>query len=180
MKKIIIFLIAIFLLTGCTRSDAPQLLDEPIVTFDVTEVTSIPEENDKLPSTQKANQSIEDRFALIDFCVVSGNYSRNVMHDDVEFTEMFVGYKNNFVRVATNDMEQEVFAYNYTTDDFTYLYYFDGELMSKTVFNIETGAVLQDPEGYAELLLTQAEEIKIYFNDLLKASGLTLNDLQNI
>lgn len=179
------------LFTGCTTTNAKKLTDEPVVTFEVSEATSAPDDNaitnddihqndDSTTNTDDVSLSINDKFASIEFSIVSGNYCRNVTHDDVEYTEMFVGNKNNFVRVATNDLEQEVFAYNYILDNFTYLYYYDGELMSKTVFNITTGVVLEDSEEYADLLKAEAEEIKIYFNDLLKTSGLNVQDLNNI
>lgn len=178
LKKIIILLITILLLTGCARSNAPRLLDEPIVTFDVQEAND--SSQDKQQSTPNISQSVMYKFASIDFKMVSGNLCRNVIQEDTEFSEMFVGNKNNFIRVATNEMEQEVFAYNYISDDFTYLYYFDGELLSKTIFNVGTGAIIQDPEKYAELLFVQAEEIKIYFNDLLLEAGLSLQELNEL
>lgn len=176
MKKIIIFLIAILLLTGCAKSKAPNILDEPIVTFEVSEAKN--PSQDESSNNLEVPQSIQDRFASINFHMVSGNYCRNVTQDGVEYSEMFVGYKNNFVRIATNEMEQEVFAYNYISDDFTYLYYFDGELLSKTIFNVGTGAIIQDSEEYAELLTTEAEQIKVYFNDLLTTSGLSISNLK--
>ena len=74
-------------------------------------------------------------------------------------------------------MEQEVFAYNYQTDDFTYLYYFDGDLMTKTRFNVATGDVIEDEAGYADLLKTDADDLKVYFTSLLGESGILLTDL---
>lgn len=196
MRKLLFFLIVILLFSGCTKM-APELTDDSIVTFEVTETTSTPNlasENTTASNSENTTQSSKDsgafndidekeileKFASIDFHIVSGNYCRNVTHDDVLYTEMFVTTKKNFVRVANNDVEQEVFAYNYVSDDFTYLYYYDGELMSKTIFNLTTGAIFEDSEEYAKLLKTEAEEIKIYFNDLLKASGLDLDDLNNL
>jgi hypothetical protein len=177
------------LLTGCAKSNVHKLLEEPIKTFEVIEETAIPEnttspittsdvsQNSTNDNTNDISQSLDEKFSLIEFNIVSGNYCRNVTADDVKYTEMFVGKKNNFIRVAINDVEQEVFAYNYVSDDFTYLYYYDGELMSKTVFNLKTGEILEDPEEYASLLQTEAEEIKIYFNELLQASGIALEEL---
>jgi hypothetical protein len=97
----------------------------------------------------------------------------------MQFMEMFSFDKANFIRIAENDVEREVFAYNYTSDDFTYIYYFDGELVSKTVFNVSTGAILEDEDGFTEYLTTDAEELKIYFNTLLDSSGITLDELEN-
>ena len=164
------------MLTGCATPKAPNLLDEQIATFEVSEAAN-QSQNDS-SNNLEVPQTVQDKFASINFYMVSGNYCRNVTQDGVEYSEMFIGYKNNFIRIAINEMEQEVFAYNYISDDFTYLYYFDGELLSKTIFNVGTGAIIQDPEDYAELLTTEAEEIKIYFNDLLTTSGLNVNDLK--
>ena len=189
MKKLFISLIiTIIILSGCTSKSAPDLLDENIETFEVTKATQetvldthkpdnneIPEETQ---STETKKIKLEDMFAKIDFYLVSGFYSRNVVQEEVEFTEMFALDKTNFVRIAQNELEQEVFAYNYVSDDFTYIYYFDGEMMNKTVFNISTGAILQDEDGYAELLKADAEEIKIYFYELLEISGLSAEELK--
>jgi hypothetical protein len=91
---------------------------------------------------------------------------------------MFSFDKDTFVRIATSDIEREVFAYNYVSDDFTYIYYFDGDMAAKTVINIGTGAVLEDEQGYAELLTESADELKLYFNDLMEVAGLVPDELQ--
>jgi hypothetical protein len=151
VKRFILLLIAIFLLTGCSKPNIQDLENEPIVTFNVIEETSQatnePSQNNGSSNNNvTGTETIQEKFTSIDFYLVSGNYCRKVTQDDTEFTEMIVGYRDNFVRVATNEIEQEVFAYNYISDDFTYLYYFYGELISKTDFNIGTGAIIQDPE----------------------------------
>ena len=117
------------------------------------------------------------RYIFSGMQVVSGVYSRKVLEDDTNITEMFTLDKTNFIRVATNDFEQEVYAYNYISDNFTYMYYFDGELVSKTIFNVDTGAILQDADGYSEFLKVVAEEQKIYFYELINVAGITIDEI---
>lgn len=194
MKKILIFLILIILVfTGCTNNSIPDLMEENIKTFEVNKIETSQKEDssdmtEKEPQETKAvdeeitpedDTAKEDKFARIEFYMVSGYYCRNVKQDDLEFVEMFSLDKDNFIRIAENDNEQEVFAYNYVSDDFTYIYYFDGQLISKTVFNVETGAVLQDSDGYTELLTIDAQEIKIYFYDLIEIAELKIDDLKS-
>lgn len=180
---------ASIIFSGCADNNTPDLLDEPIETFEVTQAitepteTTVTETDESVQATDEQQPSeeqillLDDKFAIIEFFMVSGFYSRNVTQDGLEFTEMFSLDKNNFVRIAENELEQEVFAYNYFSDDFTYIYYFDGDLMSKTIFNVNTGAILQDEEGYTESLKIDAEEIKIYFYALIESAGLTVEDL---
>jgi hypothetical protein len=186
LKKPIIFLIlTILIFSGCELISAPDLEQENIETFEVQKATSAPsdspdskeETGNSQETTAQENISLENKFAKIEFFMVAGFYSRKAIQEDIEYTEMFSLDKNNFIRVAENDFEQEVYAYNYISDDFTYLYYFDGELISKTVFNIDTGAILQDEEGFTELLKIDAEELKIYFGELIKSAELSIDDL---
>ncbi|MCK5129388.1 MAG: hypothetical protein KAQ68_06035 [Clostridiales bacterium] len=184
MKRLSIFLIIIVLaLSGCAVDSAPELAAEDIKTFDVIKETQeATQPTEKPQATEESVESegvtIEEKLAKIDFYLISGFFSRNVVQEEVEYTEMFALDKTSFVRIAQNDVEQEVYAYNYISDDFTYIYYFDGEMTSKTVFNIATGAILQDPDGYTELLTIDAEELKVYFFSLLDASGIIVEELK--
>ncbi|MBN2853727.1 MAG: hypothetical protein JXQ23_13405 [Clostridia bacterium] len=123
-------------------------------------------------------QTLDDKFAQIDFYLVSGIYSRNVLQDNVQVMELFALDKTSFVRTFSNDYEQEVFAYNYISDDFTYLYYFEGDMISKTAFNITTGMTLQDNDGYRELLTQDADELKAYFIDLIDTAGIKTEEIK--
>lgn len=130
-----------------------------------------------IQQTSSANATLDEKFAKIDFYLVAGVYSREVLQDEIEITEMFTLDKTNFVRVASGEFEQEVFAYNYVSDNFTYLYYFDGEMVSKTVFNVDTGAILQDINGYSEYLKVDAEELKLYFEELIRTAGIEISEI---
>jgi hypothetical protein len=177
-KLVIFSLIILLIFSGCATNSAPDLTDEPIEQFKVIKSTDNQDEIIEEQSNQPTQDlPLEEKFSTIDFYLVSGIYSRKVLQGEIEYTEMFSLDKNSFIRIASNELEQEVFAYNYVSDDFTYLYYFDNEMLSKTIFNIDTGAVLQDSAGYAELLTKEAEELKIYFYDLMGASGLNPTDL---
>lgn len=178
IKLITLALALTFLISGCSINKPPELSDEPIETLEVIEFSSPEEESsDNTLDVIDSNVSLDEKFLKIDFHCVSGMYTRKVLQDDIELVEMFSFEKNSFIRIASNEMEQEVYAYNYLSDDFTYLYYFDGELMSKTKINLETNAILEDTAEYAELLFADAEELKIYFGDLLEASGLNVEEL---
>lgn len=181
MKKILLLLIIVctLIFTACTNDKIEDIDDERIPKFDIHKSDEVDEtdetgEADKEP---QVNILLNDKFAEIDFYLVSGVYSRNVLQDEVKMLEMFALDKDSFVRIASSDMEQEVYAYNYTSDDFIYMYYFDGELLSKTVINVSTGAVLQDEEGYAELLVSDADDLKAYFIQLIYLGNISLPDL---
>ncbi len=180
MKKLLIIsLLSILIFTSCSNSSAIPLDEEPINTFEVTNDSETTTENQQ-PSASTTPQgiSLDEKFANIDFHLVAGVYSRNVLQDDAKITEMFAIDKTNFVRVASNEFEQEVFAYNYVSDNFTYLYYFDDEMISKTIFNIDTGAILEDIDGYSELLKVKAEEIKVYFHALIEKAEISVDEIK--
>ena len=181
MKKIYILLIALLTLSvaGCESISVPDLEQENISPADVQKATSVPtEEISRQVQSETQEISLADKMSAIGFEEVSGYYTRRALEDETEYVEMFSFDKDTFVRIATSDVEREVFAYNYVSDDFTYIYYFDGDMAAKTVINIGTGAVLEDEQGYAELLTESADELKLYFNDLMEAAGLVPGELQ--
>lgn len=157
-------------LSGCSNT-IQDIEEEPIETF---EVEKTEEEN---ASSVSSDASLDEKMAAIEFYLVSDVYSRNVMQDDIEFFEMFSLDRDNFVRISTSDLEREVYAYDYVSDDFTYLYYFDGNLTSKTVINVETGAVLEDDDGYASKLSEDASELKDYFYTLIETANMDITEL---
>lgn len=187
MKKILVIMIIFILLTAGCEYNAPVLIDEPIETFEVARATIEPTINET-PAPEKSTEeddvidtdgaTLDEKLAKIEFFMVSGYFCRNVLEEDTTITEMFSFDKNSFVRIATSELEREVYAYNYLSDDFTYIYYFDGDLVSKTVFNIDTGAILEDSDGYAELLKADADELKKYFYELMDISGFSLDELR--
>ena len=128
-------------------------------------------------TSEEALQELNDKMAKIEFENISGYYTRRAVEEDGEYIEMFSFEKNTFIRISTKGLDREVFAYNYKSDDFTYIYYFDGVMTAKTVMNVGTGAVLEDPEGYAEILSPSADELKDYFKDLMEAAGLVPDEL---
>ena len=181
MKRNIILAIAIIFImaicAGCIGEEIKDINDEVIETFEV--IKSEEMDDSSVSDTSETNAvMMDEKFVLIDFYLVAGVYSRNVAQEDVEILEMFAQDRNNFLRVAEDDLEQEVYAYNYVSDDFTYLYYFDGELVSKTVINVETGAVIKDDAGYASLLSEDAKQLKDYFYELIDLAGITLAELE--
>lgn len=175
--------------SACTQTKMIDISEEPIETFEVNESSTPQAADETKQESQNVEQTesetaqiqdvlaLEDKLAQIDFYFVSGVYSRSVLQESIELIEMFSLDKNSFVRIATGDMEQEVYAYNYYSGDFTYMYYFEGELLSKTILNVETGAVLQDEDDYASLLTSDADELKEYFFQLIELGNISLTDL---
>ncbi|MEX1377125.1 MAG: hypothetical protein AB1Z23_06545 [Eubacteriales bacterium] len=186
IKIAISVLIISIVLSGCIGNDIKSIDDEVIETFEVIKSEgdssqgSIFEKSQSGSSDEnrETNNGLDEKFSTISFSLVSGVYSRNVVQDDIEVLEMFAQDRNNFVRIASNNLDKEVFAYNYVSDEFTYLYYFDGELFSKIVIDVESGKVIQDDENYAEMLMTDAEELKEYFNALINSAGISVEELK--
>ena len=189
MKRYIILIFSIVFvlttLTGCFENDINDINDEIIETFEV--IKSEEENNgsspiiDEILGNNNENSTVDtalnDKFASIDFYQIAGIYTRNVQQDDIEVMEMFAQDKNSFLRIASNDLEKEVYAYNYVMDEFTYLYYFDSELISKTVINVTTGKIERDDAGYASLIADDATALKDYFYELINTAGIILDEL---
>ncbi len=189
MKRYIILIFSIVFvlttLTGCFGNDINDINDEIIETFEV--IKSEEENNgsspiiDEILGNNNENSTVDtalnDKFASIDFYQIAGIYTRNVQQDDIEVMEMFAQDKNSFLRIASNDLEKEVYAYNYVMDEFTYLYYFDSELISKTVINVTTGKIERDDAGYASLIADDATALKDYFYELINTAGIILDEL---
>ncbi len=182
MKKLAaIALICLLIMTGCTSNEPESLSDEEIIPVAATKATKEP-----LPDTLTEDQGeqsdvegglLNEKMNTINFENISGYFTRKTVQDEVEYIEMFAFEKDTFIRIATHELDREVFAYNYKSDDFTYIYYFDGEMTTKTIMNVATGAVLEDDEGYAELLTQSADELKGYFKDLLEVAGISPDEL---
>lgn len=181
LRKCIIILAAALLLSSCTKAPG---LDEntfpPSPSPMAEEETPYPRDEDPTPDPGSAglSLSLEERMASLSFVPISGQYVRNSMQGDVKYTEMFVTDKSSFVRAASDESEEEVFAYNYTSDRFTYLYYFEGELLSKVVYDVGADTVLEDTDDLAELLKGEAQALKNYFYALLDAAGIGVEELQ--
>ena len=188
MRKILILLmVMMFFVTGCSNKAAPSLNDENINPIEAKPAESSvinQEDQNQQEISEEENidvndTSLKEKMALIDFEEVSGYYTRKAIEEETEaeYVEMFSFEKNTFIRITTTELDREVFAYNYLSDDFTYIYYFDGEMTAKTKINVETGAVIEDSGDYAELLTVTADEIKLYFGDLMEVAGLDPDDL---
>jgi hypothetical protein len=180
MKKsiVMILIVIVFLAVSCLNSEPVDLSQEQIQALEIKEETIQDAIEEMAQNEGPTNLILEDKFAIIDFKLVSGKYTRSVIQDEVEYIEMIALDKNSFLRIAANEIEQEIYSYNYKSDDFTYLYYLKDELLSKTKFNIDTGAILIDEDGYAELLTIEAQELKQYLFDLLEQSDIAIEDLE--
>lgn len=182
---IITIIISVMLLSACSGSPALPLEDEPIATFEVTQTqlsdpTAEPDDDSTVDQTEPSivePLSLDSKFASIEFYQVNGVFTRVLSQDELEITELFSLDKDTFIRVAVNDIDREIFSYNYSSEVFTYLYYLDGELLSKTVINLNTGEVLQDEDQFAQLLITDAEDLRTYFYELLEQSGILIEEI---
>jgi len=178
-KFIIVLVITLFL---CSCVKAP-ILDENIIApspSSVTEkATPLPQNGDPSPAPSGAglSLSLEERMASLAFMPVSGQYVRNSIQDGVGYTEIFALDKSSFVRAALNETEEEVFAYDYAQDRFTYMYLFEGELLSKVVYDMKSGSVLEDEDDLAEFVIDYAQELKDYFYKLLDKAGIGVEEL---
>lgn len=117
-------------------------------------------------------------MASVSFIPISGQYVRRSMQNDVEFTEMFALDKSSFVRAALDETEEEVFAYDYRLDRFTYMYFFEGEMLSKMVYDMGAETVLEDEDDLADLLIGSGQDLKDYFNGLLDQGGIGVEELE--
>jgi len=173
----VVTLLLVGVLAGCSVKQPVNIEDDISTSFDIDKADALSDAQADA-SVQSPALSIEDKFNAISFYPVSNHYCKSVIVNDVEYTEMFLQEKNTFVRASKeNEMDQEIFSYDYVTTDFTYLYYFENELLLQVIVNLETGALLEGDQELAELLTPEAKEIQSYFNELLSLSGLTLEDL---
>ena len=91
---------------------------------------------------------------------------------NIPYKEIFAVEKDCFIRIGMSESEEEVFSYNYNTDEFTYLYYFADELISKVVYKVSDDKIIEDEDDLAELLKTDAQQLKDYFYELIEQAGI--------
>jgi hypothetical protein len=123
------------------------------------------------------NSALENKMASISFNLISNYYVRESMEDGIPYIEIFELDRNDFTRIVLGDIEKEAFSYNYVTDEFTYLYYFSQELISKVVFVVSTNQIIEDADGLAQHLVIDAELLKTYFSTLIQRAGIDINQL---
>ncbi|MBT3319687.1 MAG: hypothetical protein HN948_05980 [Clostridia bacterium] len=160
MRKLFIIVVCICMLGGCSS-----------VGVQGTQVENMPEQE-----TQPEN-ALTQKLDTLSFETVSDYYSRNVVQDGVEITEMFVIEEKRFVRIALGDDEEEVFAYNYASDEFTYLYFLADELVVKVVYNIGDDKVIEDEDDFIDLVKIEAIELKEYFTSLIETADISVEEL---
>ena len=185
MRKLLLILTIAILLCSCVKppvltEDAFSPSPDPSLPMATKIETPIPQDEDATPAPVGADisLSLEERMAVLSFIPVSGQYVRRSLLGDVEYTEMFALDKSTFVRAALNETEEEVFAYNYRLDQFTYMYFFEGEMLSKMVYDIGAETVLEDADGLQELLIGSARDLKDYFFGLLDRAAIGVEELR--
>lgn len=181
MHKLILILVIILLLCGCVKApalDKDTVAPSPSPTPVEETPIPTPDQGTPEPSDTGLSLTLEERMATLSFVPVSGRYARNSIQDNIEYTEMFLIDKSSFIRAALNETEEEVFAYNYENDQFTYLYYFEGELLSKVIYDIGADTVLEDEDALADLLINDAQDLKNYFFVLLDTAEIGVEELK--
>lgn len=180
----ILVLILLLLLSACAKapaldgsSSSPFPAPSPPPAAETAAPRPQDGDNTPAPGSAGISLSLDERMAAISFTPVSGQYVRRSMQGDIAYTEMFAPDKSSFVRAALDGTEEEVFAYNYQLDRFTYMYFFEGEMLSKTVYDMGTGTVLADEDDLAELLTGSAQDLKDYFHSLLTQAGIGVAEL---
>lgn len=161
MKKLfIIIIICISMLGGCSGVQVQGTGSES------TSAQGTPPES-----------TLAQKFESISFESVSDYFSRNVVQDGADITEMFVIEDNRFVRIAMSDDEEEVFVYDYAGDEFSYLHFFSGELVTKVVYNVGDDKVIEDENDFIDLVKTEAIELKKYFEALIEIADISVEEL---
>jgi len=156
-------------LNGSDQTDSVQVDDT------TTDIDTTDESIDH--STSSENDSLNEKMASISFNLVSNYYVREVSESNIAYKEIFEIGSHNFIRYAVGDMEKEVFSYNYRSDEFTYLYYFSDELISKVVFVVASNQVLEDEQDLFELLKPEGNALKTYFENLVEQAGININQI---
>ena len=166
MKKFLLILTCICLLGGCSNP-INQNTNQDI----------IQDKQEMIQNATKEN-TLAEKLESLSFEPVSDYYLRNVKQEDIDITEMFVTGENSFVRITMSDDEEEVFSYNYISDEFCYLYYFSDEQVAKVIYNIGKDKVIEDKYGFVDLIKTDAAELKEYFNSLIETAGISIEELR--
>lgn len=151
MKKLLLMIVCVCLLGGCASV--------------------------KVQETQPES-TLAQKLETLSFEKVSDYYARNVVQDGADITELFVIEEHRFVRIAMSDDEEEVFSYDYAGDEFTYLYFFSGELVTKVVYSIGDDKVIEDEDDFVDLVKTEAIELKAYFESLIEMADISIEELE--
>lgn len=201
LKKAILMILAVFMLSGCAANNI-QDLEQEIVAIEQQELvesaqqevqqdgfsaqTQDAAQTDTDTDDQTANEDsesgssdleLDDKLGSISFAKVQGYYVRECVQDDIPYKELFSMDTDSFIRIGSGNEEDEIFSYNYQTDEFTYLYYFAGELISKVVYGVAADKVVEDDDDLADLLKTDAQLLKEYFEDLIDEANIDIEQL---
>ena len=117
---------------------------------------------------EEVTESVTEKLESASFLYEDNYYVRNVVQDEGTYREVLDTEANNFMRILNVDSDKEVFDYNYITDTFSYLYYFEDELIMRVVYDYVMGEVLLDEAEQYDNLITDINTLKLYFEDLLE------------
>ena len=166
MRKFCLLVICVCMFGGCSSVGVRESQPES-TQAQQTQSQSMQEQETQPESV------LAQKLEILSFEAVSDYYSRNVVQDGASITEMLVIADMRFVRIAMGDDEEEVFAYNYFSDEFTYMYFLADELVVKVVYNIGDDKVIEDKDDFIDLVKIEAIELKEYFESLMETADIS-------
>ena len=128
-------------------------------------------------NNEEITETVKEKLEGASFLYEDNYYVRNVVQDEGTYREVLDTEANNFMRILNVDSDKEVFDYNYITDTFSYLYYFEDELIMRVVYDYVMGEVLLDEAEQYDNLITDINTLKLYFEDLLEENELEVDEL---
>ena len=121
--------------------------------------------------------SLEEKLEEASFVLNDDYYIREVTQDQTIYEEILNLEEDKFVRITEDGSDKEVFSYNYETDKFNYLYYFDGELINTFVYSYKDEVAEVDEGDLFEALEKEISALKGYFEDLLNSEDILVKEL---
>ena len=121
--------------------------------------------------------SLEEKLEEASFVLNDDYYIREVTQDQMIYEEILNLEEDKFVRITEDGSDKEVFSYNYETDKFNYLYYFDGELINTFVYSYKDEVAEVDEGDLFEALEKEISALKGYFEDLLNSEDILVKEL---
>ncbi|MFA7688726.1 MAG: hypothetical protein WCX96_01380 [Bacilli bacterium] len=124
-----------------------------------------------------AKDTTREKLEGISFVLKDDYYIRKVIQDETTYEEIVHPIDNEFIRMTNIEGEKEVYSYNYEKDTFTYLYYFEDELIMKLIYGYESNKVIEDKNNLYEDLEEDIAALRTYFEDLLEENKIEKDEL---
>ena len=122
-------------------------------------------------------ETLEEKLSEASFVKSGDKYVRDVIQDEITYGETLSTADNIFMRMTNNDGEIEAYSYNYEDDTFTYLYYFDEELILSSTYDYDSEEIISDEGNVHDSLVNDIEDLKNYFNSILEEYDIEIEEL---